>query len=512
MNSKEYWEKREAEQLKHNITDEKEYSKHVKKIYDDMLNSVQEQIDAFYGKFAKGANISLADAKKAVSKADIDALGRKAKRYVKEKNFSKEANEEMRLYNAVMKINRLEMLKANIGLEMIAGHDELDKFMSEILKGRTSDELARQAGILGKTILNNAKAVDAIVNGSFHNASFSDRIWMYQDALKADVAKLLQSGLIQGKNPRVLARELKQKFNTSTYNAERLMRTELARVQTEAQKQSLERNGFEEYMFHTNKGCCDVCSALDGKHFKISKMVFGDNAPPMHPNCRCSVSAFEDSEDYEAWVDFLASGATTIEWNAWKSAQIKEESLRTKSGGKHGVNWKVVKSKEYGKRIGSVIKNEVANALAVQRCKNALANRSGKNTEEIYAISLTTGKDVSNITNQHTPFGVNRTEKFMADVQRAEKNNEKILFIHNHPAGKPPSIADLNELLDHNDAVGIVAGHNGSLYYYTKPSRKITKFDLSIAMRKTKQYNGVRAEEKAIEELARQFGFEFKIL
>lgn len=56
----------------------------------------------------------------------------------------------MRLYNATMKINRLEMLKANIGLELIKGHDDLEKFMAEILQGRTEDELKRQAGILGK--------------------------------------------------------------------------------------------------------------------------------------------------------------------------------------------------------------------------------------------------------------------------------------------------------------------------------------------------------------------------
>ena len=47
----------------------------------------------------------------------------------------------MRIYNATIKINRLEMLKANIGLELIAGHYELEKFMGGILKGRTMEEL-----------------------------------------------------------------------------------------------------------------------------------------------------------------------------------------------------------------------------------------------------------------------------------------------------------------------------------------------------------------------------------
>ena len=316
-----YWAKREEEALRQRITDEKEYDKRIKEIYADMLDACQKEIDSFYGKYASAEGISINEAKKRVSQLDIEAYERKAERYVREKNFSKEANAEMRLYNATMKINRLEMLKANIGLELISGHDELEKFMDEILQGRTEDELKRQAGILGDTIRDNAKAAHSIVNASFHNATFSDRIWMYQDLLKADLAKLLQSGMIQGKNPRVLARELESKFGSSRSDAERLMRTELARVQTEAQRQSFENMGFDEYTFHANSNCCDACQALNGKHFKVKDMMPGENAAPIHPGCRCSCSAYEDSDEYEAWLDYLSKGGTAEEWNATEKAK-----------------------------------------------------------------------------------------------------------------------------------------------------------------------------------------------
>ena len=335
MSSQAYWSKREAEALKHYITDEKEYDKQLKKIYSDMLDACQNEINAFYGKYAAKEGITLAEAKKRVSKLDIAAYERKAKRYVKDKDFSAKANEEMRLYNATMKINRLEMLKANIGLELISGHEELEKFMAGILQDRTEEELKRQAGILGKTVKNNAQKANAIVNASFHNAKFSDRIWMYQDLMKADLSKQLESGLIQGKNPRVLARELKKTFNTSTFNAERLMRTELARVQTEAQKQSFERNGFEEYEFIVNAGCCDICQGLSGKHFKVSKMMPGENAPPMHPHCRCSTAAYSDRKEYDEWLDFLEKGGTTEEYNRMKADKVN--TSLTNKGAKSGI-------------------------------------------------------------------------------------------------------------------------------------------------------------------------------
>lgn len=314
MDSKRYWAKREAQALRKYIADEKEYQRQINTIYDSMLDNCQKEINAFYSRYAGQEGITIQEAKKRVSQADIKAYERKAARYVAEKDFSKKANEEMRLYNAMMRINRLEMLKANIGLELIAGHDELDKYMEGILQGRTEEELKRQAGILGKTIKGNAQLANAIPNASFHNATFSDRIWAYQDLLKADLSKALQSGLIAGKNPKVLARDIEKKFDVKKTDAERLMRTELARVQTEAQKQSFERNGFAKYMFITNSGCCPICQAIDGKVFDVAKMMPGDNAPPLHPYCRCSIAAYEDSDEYEAWLDYLDKGGTTEEF------------------------------------------------------------------------------------------------------------------------------------------------------------------------------------------------------
>lgn len=325
MSSKTYWEKREAEALKHYLQEEQEYQAQLRAIYQNMLDAAQKEIDAFYGRYADKEQITLAEAKRRVSKLDIAAYQRKAKRYVADKDFSKQANEEMRLYNLTMKVNRLEMLKANIGLELVAGHNEQEQFMAKILRGRTEEELQRQAGILGKTVRNNAKLAETIPNASFHGATFSERIWGNQAQMKADLSKLLQQGLIQGKNPRALSKDLRKyyigdgKDGGAAYAAERLMRTELARVQTEAQRQSFLANGFEEYTFHVNRGCCSACADLDGKHFKIKDMMPGKNAPPMHPNCRCSVSAYEDDTEYEAWLDFLDKGGTTEEWEQQKN-------------------------------------------------------------------------------------------------------------------------------------------------------------------------------------------------
>lgn len=333
IDSKTYWKNREEENLRSNLKEEEEYVKEINRIYDRMMVQITKEINDFYVRYAKKEGISISEARKRVKKLDINAYAEKAKKYVKEKDFSDEANEEMRLYNLTMKVNRLELLKAQIGLELVDNFNDLQKYFDEKLTKRTLDEFKRQAGILGKTLLDNEKAAHAVVNASFHNATFSDRIWLYQGLLKNDLYKLLQTGIVQGKNPRVLAADLVKKFDVSRYNAERLMRTELARVQTEAQKQSFERNGYDEYEYIAcgKSDVCDICKALDGKHFKVKDMMVGENAPPMHPMCHCSVAAHMDRGEYEAWLDYLDKGGTTEEWNRLKKRNSNTYEPKDKS-------------------------------------------------------------------------------------------------------------------------------------------------------------------------------------
>lgn len=331
----EYWKKREQENLRKNLKSEAEYAKEIQQTYKFAMDQIQKEIDSFYAKYAKDEGITIAQAKKRASKLDMEEYSRKAKKYVKEKNFSKQANEEMKLYNLTMKVNRLELLKASIGLELVSAFDELQQFYEQILTDRTLDEFERQAGILGSSVPDNAAVMAAtIVNASFHNAKYSERIWMHQDLLRNELGKLLTRGMVQGKNPRVLARELRKTFDVSIYNSERLMQTELARVQTEAQLQSYKENGFEEYEYMAchNRDVCANCKALDGKIFKIDDGMPGENAPPMHPSCHCATAAYVDLNAYEKWLDgYKDHGLSFKEWDEKTSTNTKKRGIINKA-------------------------------------------------------------------------------------------------------------------------------------------------------------------------------------
>lgn len=323
MSSKTYWRDRELEWKKKRLKDEQEYADEIQEIYANMMDSVEKEIESFFSRYANKENITMAEAKKRVSNIEIEAYKRKAKKYVKEKNFSDEANEQMRLYNLAMKVNRLELLKANIGLELVAGHDELKSYTGQKLEGAYLEEIKRNASILGDTVIDNAKTAKTVADSSFKNATFSERIWVNQEQLKNSLSSVLSNALIQGKNPREFIPLIRKKFDVSRCNAERLLRTEIARVQTQAQAESYEANGIDEYEYVACglKDVCPLCKEVDGKVFKLKDMEIGENAPPMHPNCHCSTAPYSDRKEYEKWLDGLANGEHSLRFDEWKERQ-----------------------------------------------------------------------------------------------------------------------------------------------------------------------------------------------
>lgn len=314
-----YWREREAAWEKEYESQEADYGRHIRESYDRMIRWCDTQINDFYARYADREGVSIADAKERVSKADMEAYAKKAEQYCRDaaadrakyghtrstaSYFSDQANAEMRLYNLTMKVNRLEMLKANIGLETVRSFDELDMFFEEALNHRSMDELQHFSGLLGKYVTEPQKNARSIVDASFRGATFSDRIWRHQDALKFELAKELERGLIAGNSSTELARDIRKIFGTSQSNAERLLRTELCRVQIDSQQKAYEENGVEYFEFIGGQsGACDECSRLNGTVEKVEKMRPGLNAPPLHPNCRCSTAPYMDRKAFDEWLN-----------------------------------------------------------------------------------------------------------------------------------------------------------------------------------------------------------------
>lgn len=328
--SSNYWRKREREWKKADLRDEAKYIQEIQDIYSTMLTQINKEIESFFVRYSNKEGMSMAEAKRKASDIDIKEYEKKAKKYVKEKDFSKEANEQLRLYNLAMKVNRLELLKANIGLELTAGSDELVSFTKEKLEGAALEQIQRNAGILGDTIVDNSKTAKTIANSSFKNATFSERIWSQQDLLKNDLYGILSTALIQGRNPREFIPKVRKSFDVTRYQAERLLRTELTRVRIQAQAESYEANGIDEYEYVACglRDVCPLCKELDKQIFKLKDMEIGENAPPRHPNCHCALAPYSDRKVYEQWLNGLANGEHSLRFDEWKEKQALHENKK----------------------------------------------------------------------------------------------------------------------------------------------------------------------------------------
>lgn len=317
MNSKDYWREREAKWQKQQIKDDEDRKAEISKRLQYARDQIQKEIDAQWHNFSNGEKITIAEARKRASKMDVEAFSRKAQKYVEDKDFSAEANEQLKLYNLTMRINRLELLKSNIGLELVSSFDDIDKYMASELDQASRAEIERQAGILGMTI-SDAKASEMVlqaVNGSYQVTdypTFSESLWQYQSELKSDLDKIIVRSITQGKNPRDFMSEIGKHMTdegrlNATFNAQRLLISEVTRVQTDIQKMSYDQAKVDEYEYIAEPGACDECAPLDGKIFKVKDMQPGLNAPGMHPFCRCSTAGYVNREAFEA--DLEARGA-----------------------------------------------------------------------------------------------------------------------------------------------------------------------------------------------------------
>ena len=104
--------------------------------------------------------------------------------------------------------------------------------------------------------------------------------------------------VLTGETPQKAIQNIKKTMNTSLSNAKRLVLTEQAYFTSLAQKDAYAELDVEEYEIVStldNRTCGD-CGEFDGKHFPMSEMSPGVNAPPFHPYCRCTTCPYFDDE------------------------------------------------------------------------------------------------------------------------------------------------------------------------------------------------------------------------
>lgn len=320
MPNSDYWKKREDEERKwqkKNIASDEAFNRLIERYYNQAISQINKEIDHQYQSLAKSVG-GLRNAYSTVDMTDIADYEAEAQKLVMQAaqmraqgkkvtydSFSDDVNRRMKIYNATMRINRLEYLKSQVGLHLTEANMNIENATRLKLTDSYINEVKRQAGILGRNLkFNNALIEDdnvaKIIMAQTAGANWSQRLWLNQDALKAQLDTILSTGLITGQSNQAMARQLRNQIKTTIKNhgyvAERLVRTETARVQYQAQIDSIKAADYRYVKWYAEPGACRVCQRInDNDEYDLGYGVFPvDEVPqiPIHPNCRCSISAY----------------------------------------------------------------------------------------------------------------------------------------------------------------------------------------------------------------------------
>ena len=285
------------------------FNKVLDRSYQIAVDNINKQIEHELTRIGGIRNLVTADqmseyerlAQQVVNRANIMRL---AGNKIKYSDFPQEINERLKAYNATMRINQLELLKSEIGTHLLdLGMDVETKITDKVYKDYFA-EMKRQAGILKATTSNNIWASPAVIDRATANiavGAFSKNIWANIDNLKARLDGLLATAMIRGDNPKEMVKYLKplvkSTVGNSAYAAERIARTESARVQHEAQVLSLKQNDYKYCKWYIEPGACKYCREIANSNSggNLPEGIYEvDDCPdiPVHPNCRCSIGAY----------------------------------------------------------------------------------------------------------------------------------------------------------------------------------------------------------------------------
>ena len=279
--------KAQAELIKRDL----DRDKLITQLYQESYDRLQAQIDKFYLGYAGREGLTKQEAMKRASEFDVTKFSERARKAVKEKDFSHKTNSWLRVYNLKMKVSRLELLKAELGLEINSLTSNLDEVFDKARRSEYLAEFKRQAGILGISSKGAKKRLDSILDADFYGQNFSSRVWGktgLQPMLQRDVFASLNRIYTDMNGYQKEMKLLANKYGTSEYNAKRLIKTEIARINSDTDHAMLKDNGFTHMIFVAESGACDICRPLNNTAVPIDKVEKGVNMFPMHPNCRCS--------------------------------------------------------------------------------------------------------------------------------------------------------------------------------------------------------------------------------
>lgn len=537
MKNQEYWTKRKANLIYEQMDKAEKQADKFDDIYRQSKAYLDKQINKVFDKFQRDYGLSERDARQVLKnmkdQKDLNELRKVLEARPNDPNIQRLlADLDSPAYAYRMK--RLERLNDDLDRmrESIYRSEKKgsDAFYSDLMKDsyyKATFDLQQQTGLAYSFSSLPETEIKRLRGLKWTGEAYSDRIWSNTGALASSVKDELLVSLMTGRSVKDTAQAIAERFEVGQNNARRLVRTESAFFHNQMELLSYEDAEITKYRFVAvlDRRTSHICQEHDNKVYDTDKAVPGVNYPPLHPWCRSTTIAHDEDADYSKLerrernpetgkVEYVPADMTYKEWYSKYVAEPREREL---SGRQFGANLDYVRSDKFVDKLKNHPKTSHISEPIARVSRQMLQHRNGTLYEDYYLLDAETGRVVALSNKSRKRKGVVYNEQ----VRKAFKESpeQSLVSIHNHPSGYPPSLSDLASLQQRskNNTIkyGLTIGHDGSVYWYSKPNKRIHKkanqeYENLIEKMIKLGYTEVKAQEKTLALFAEKYDFTFE--
>lgn len=539
MKNEEYWAERKANLIYEQMDKAEKQADKFDEIYKQSKAYLDKQINKVFDKFQRDYGLSERDARQVLKnmkdQKDLNELRKVLEARPNDPNLQRLlADLDSPAYTYRMK--RLERLNDDLDrMRESIYHSEKkgsDAFYSDLMKDsyyKATFDLQQQIGLaygfsgLPESEIKHLQSFSWVGDGS----TYSTDIWKNTGKLTSSIKDELLMSLMTGRGTRETAQAIAERFNAGQNDARRLVRTESAFFHNQMELLSYEEADIEKYIFVAvlDKRTSRICQEHDNVVYRVDEAVPGVNHPPMHPWCRSTTIAHDEDADYSKLERRARDPKTNkveyvpadMSYDDWYDKYVEKPRERELSGGEYGANLDYIRSDEF---LDKLKRNPMTSHLSdsiARVSRQMLQHRNGTPYEDYYLLDVETGKAVALSNKARRRKGVVYNEQ----VRKAFKDSpeQSLISIHNHPSGYPPSLSDFASLQQRskNNTIkyGLTIGHDGSVYWYSKPNKRIHKkanqeYENLIEKMIKLGYTEVKAQEKTLALFAEKYDFTFE--
>ena len=341
--SNNYWTKRFEEEEKQRNISNKAHAKEIEKQYRIAENKIKSDIEKWYIRIADNNQISLADAKKLLTKDELKEFKWTLAEYT-QKAKSRAWKKELENASARIHIQRLEALQLQVQNSIETLRNKENEMLEDYLIKNYEDtyyhslyeiskglNLKTSFATLDKNKINQVIGKPWLKDGK----TFSDRIWQDKEQLINTLRTKITQSFITGSTldeaVEDISKFVSDKIKNKEYVARRLLETESAAYASKAQIEAFKSIDVEKYEIvatldlHTS----EICQEMDGKIFNISDQEIGVTVPPFHSHCRTVIAPYFDDESTRASRDENGEYKEVkyMNYKEWKDQYIKKEVI-----------------------------------------------------------------------------------------------------------------------------------------------------------------------------------------